>query len=112
MLFSPLHSLIAAHAHKIGILYKDGILFLFYCKLGKTRCPNQRTKACLQYRDLQTCLDVHAQWFSFNWMLFRRQTKPHLFTSISFHKKALSMLNIYSPVLSKEDSRLVAERQT
>ena len=44
---------------------------------------------------------------------------PHLFTSISFHKKALSTLNIYkivirlkSQVLSKEDSRLVADRQT
>ena len=42
-----------------------------------------------------------------------------LFTSISFHKKALSTLNIYkivirlkSQVLRKEDSRLVAVRQT
>ena len=41
-----------------------------------------------------------------------------LFTSISFHKKALSTLNIYtivirlkSQVLRKEDSRLVADRQ-
>ena len=45
--------------------------------------------------------------------------KAHLFTSIIFHKKALSTLNIYknvirlkSQVLSKEDSRLVADRQT
>ena len=45
--------------------------------------------------------------------------KPHLFTSVSFHKKALSTLNIYNifirhknQVLSKEDSRLVADRQT
>ena len=59
------------------------------------------------------------QWVSFNRMLSRRQTKPHLFTCISFHKKALSTLNIYkivirlkSQVLSKEDSRLVADRQT
>ena len=44
---------------------------------------------------------------------------PNLFTSISFHKKSLSTLNIYnivirlkSQVLSKEDSRLVADRQT
>ena len=42
-----------------------------------------------------------------------------LFTSISFHKKALSTLNIYkivirhkSQVLRKEDSRPVAVRQT
>ena len=53
------------------------------------------------------------------WMLFRRVTKPHLFTSISFHKKALSKLNIYkefirfkSQVFRKEDSMLVADRHT
>ena len=51
--------------------------------------------------------------------MFRRLTNPHLVTSISFHKKALSTLNVYkivirlkSQVLSKEDSRLVADRQT
>ena len=69
-------------------------------------------------RDLQTCLDALAQWFSFNMMLFRRKTKPHIFTNISFQKKALSTLNIYkivirlkSQVLRKEDSRLVADKQ-
>ena len=105
--------------HEIWILYKDGILFLFYCILRKTLCPYQRTKACLQFRDLQTYLDAHAQWVSFNRMLFRRLTKPHLLTSISFHEKALSTLNIYeivirlkSQVLSKKDSRLVSDRQT
>ena len=45
--------------------------------------------------------------------------KPHLVTSISFHKKVLSTLSIYkivirlkSQVLSKEDCRLVADRHT
>ena len=81
--------------------------------LRKTGCPYQRTKAIQYtcYRDLQTCLDAHAQWGSFNQI-----TKPHLYTSISFHKKALSTLNIYkivfrlkSQVLRKEDSRHVAD---
>ena len=56
---------------------------------------------------IKVCLDA----------LFRRWTKSHLITSISFHKKALSTFNIYkivirlkSQVLSKEDSRLVADR--
>ena len=68
--------------------------------------------------DLQTCLDTHAQCF-FNRMLFRRYTKPHLLTSKSFHKKALSTPDIYkiairlkSQVSRKEDSRFVAYRQT
>ena len=46
-------------------------------------------------------------------------TKPHLITSISFHKKALSTLSIYKivirlkrQVLNKEDCRLLADRQT
>ena len=54
--------------------------------------------------------------------LLTGRTKPHLFTSISFHKKALSTLNIHvykifvrlinSQVLRKEDSSPVADRQT
>ena len=63
-------------------------LFLFYCKLRKTQFPYQRTKACLQYRDLPTCLDAHAQSVSFNRMLFRRYEKP-----IYLHKYELSQEN-------------------
>ena len=51
-------------------------------------------------------------------MLFGRLTKSHLFTSISFHKNALSTQNIntivirlLSQVLRKEDSRLVEDRR-
>ena len=64
--------------------------------------------------DLQTCLDAHGQWVSLNRMLFRRFIYKY-----KLSQKSSVQLNIYkivirhkSQVLRKEDSRLVAVRQT
>ena len=87
-------------------------MLLFYCKLHKTWCPYQRTEACLQYRDPKTCLDAHVQLVSFSRMLFRRKTKPHIITSISFHKKCpvyAKHIRLTSQVLCK---RIVGLWQT
>ena len=91
--------------------------FSFIVNCAKPDAPIKGPKHVFNMHVIGTYKNVEMRMRS--GFLLSGWTKPHLFTSISYHKKSLSTLNIYtmvirlkSQVLRKEDSRLVADRQT
>ena len=99
---------------KFDFLTKMVFCFSFIVNCAKADAPIKGPKHVFNkgtYRPVKICMC--------SGFLLKTINKAHLFTSIIFHKKAQSTLNIYkivirlkSQVLSKKDSRLVADRQT